>query len=223
MMKNIFLLTTVFGAILTLARESPATVLTFNITPIPPNNQPIFNNAPTYGHKVSGDGVPNAAFDYDMGNGWTPNIGIAYDTATRFIDNASFGGKVIYPPTSTPLVITLTPDPTYSVTINSFRTITWANGSFVVGVLAVRDLADNVLWSASPGTLAGTTDFTPAYTGAPSQALKLHLVFDAAGDVALDNFSFDQVAIPEPASGALLLAGATLVLRSRSRKLNSRG
>ncbi len=176
---------------------------------------PSTNAAVPADHGSNAVGTPNVTLDWSTGGDWDQYAnwdgrGDVYQLQGSTIANP---GRVVF-----------TPDAGFAATITSFDLDEWAGGG-----------ATTVDWSISGGTsgtlASGTWDdysvadggrstVTPNVTGANGEALTLS--FGQTGGsgayLALDNLTFDQVAIPEPASTALAALGLGAMAMRRRRK-----
>ncbi len=174
---------------------------------------------------------------YDLaGNGFTPNISMAYDLIDSISGDAIAGVKPLiqwnwfsgyYDVAMASSIrtgdlgqMTLTPDTGWLVALNSVDVV--ARGTEQTNqTVRVLDASDTVLWELTGGTIP--------ITG-------LHLTLDVAsagpirfqfgdGDIAIDNVDFDQrvpVPVPEPATGLLVLCGAVAAFVPRKRHWDRR-
>ncbi len=184
-------------------------------------------------------GTPNIALLWEPHHA-NPNTSPAASTGNwehhgSWGNAANSGGGVLQMDTFTigrTYSITFAPDAGYGVVLNSFNFIGDTNSSntysFTVNIVDVA--ADLVVLTKASGTwntATGTAPFNNApaialdYTGDLGKAYRLDIVrLDTganagANDIAIDNISFDQHQIPEPATSLLGAFGALALLRRR--------
>jgi hypothetical protein len=170
-----------------------------------------------------------------IGNGWTPNIAVAYDTLTTAFVPANrglgtWGGgygdldPVSYPQAPDPDFGNFygawwfTPDPGYSVRINSFDMGGYNSTDKENQPIFIRTASGQILWDAS-GHVEGNnghSSFTPNVTSTET----LYIIFGDNWNTGIDNINFDQAAIPEPSSVAIagLLVGSLALRYVRKRR-----
>jgi hypothetical protein len=225
------------ASLLALPGAASATVLTFEIltgaTPV--GFRSLETEFGAYGDNVASTSTLNGGytFNYLEGNGFTPNVVVGYshipaagglgqhhyntegDWADsvdylHFEDNALFS-------------IVLTPDAGYGVNLESFMldlyTIAPEGGVDFTWTARADHDAGAVLASGSLLDVQLPNDEQTATVNASHTGkIVLHLSFTNAGFggiVGIDDLSFTQFAIPEPASLALLAGGAAVMLRRK--------
>ena len=130
--------------------------------------------------------------------------------------------------------ISFTPNPGWAMVLNGFNFVGDTNGDTyqyrvdLVNLVstAVDFTTTTAQWTTNTaqnpgtnGTFAGAPAVSLGFTGQVGTAYRLDLVrLGVAGgssnvDIAIDNLSFDQTAVPEPASATLLLLGVALLRR----------
>lgn len=184
----------------------------------------------TASRATGGDGV-------SMGNGWTPNIVVAYDTLTPAFVPASrglgtWGGgygnlDTVAFPNIPPADFGnylgawwFTPDPGYVVRINSFDMGGFSFTDQESQPIYIRTSSGQVLWDGS-GHVEGNnghSTFSPNVASSET----LYIIFGDNWNVGIDNINFDQAAVPEPSSiaiaSALLATMALGIARNRVRR-----
>ena len=235
-----------------------AAVLTFDIAPTPALNTEL---DPNYGQRVPNT-FSSGGFSYGAAGGATPNVTVGYGTSVAagapcsfapgsttscmyFWDN-NFGDltNVIAQAAQSGAAagiinITLTADPGFLVTINSFDLAGWPNngptGSFGINGAEVLDGSSTVLWATGalsvPVNTGGHDHLTPGISG---QVLQVRIDASNLGggntaNVGIDNIGFSQLSdsqlgsVPEPAtfgligSGLVALAAVSRRLRKQAR------
>ncbi|MBK1882347.1 PEP-CTERM sorting domain-containing protein [Luteolibacter pohnpeiensis] len=181
---------------------------------------------------------------FTVANGTTPNITLSWDanwdihTSSHFtdIENHTVGGgdwdneggiKVGQLDTGNH-TISFTSEVGYALVLNSFdfgQTAETAGNS--TWNLTLTDSSLNEVWQQTVnldnagGTAAAVTTISPGFVGESGETYTLTFnrtdaTGPADGRVAIDNLSFNQVAVPEPSSLALVsLAGLGLLVRRR--------
>ena len=199
-----------------------ATVLIFE-GGMPGNSSPMPD---TYGDNVSGAGPDTNGHLYGIGNGWTPNIQVDYSadvgTSAAF---ANWDGDpgVLYLEDGNPLPdkfwVTFTPDAGYGAQINSFRLNDWGANDHVIDWTIYEDnVGGTVLDSGSFGPGGDTTISTAGLSYIGTSVLELHHTAGTRTFLAVDDLNFDQVGVPEPSVGVLLLAAFVGLAFVRLRK-----
>jgi hypothetical protein len=182
---------------------------------------PATNAAVPADHGSNAVGTPNVTLDWSTGGNWDQYAnwdgrGDSYQLQGPQITTGAFSGRVVF-----------TPDTGFAVTITSFDLDEWAGGGATTVDWIVSGSTSGTLASGTwddfntandPGNAGGRSTVTPNVTGANGEALTLS--FGQTGGngeyLALDNLTFDQVAVPEPSSMALLgLGGLGVLLRRR--------
>jgi hypothetical protein len=193
-----------------------------------------------YGDRVSGD---FGGWGYVEGNGWTPNVGVAFDSLL-LSDNGLAGAGlnlwgggfgdlsvVAYPAGGVAGfagVFEFTPDPGYAVRINRFQLGGCPTTDYDDQPIRITDGGFTVLWAAGSSHVEGSemigealvpshSEFTPDFTS----ARPIFLIYGNNWNIGIDNIDFDQVAVPEPStlalvSLALLLPASALRRRARA-------
>lgn len=192
-----------------------------------------------YGDRVSGD---FGGWGYVEGNGWTPNVGVAFDSL-NLSDNGFAGAglrlwgggfgdlsMVAYTSggdTGFAGVFKFTPDPGYAVRINHFQLGGYPAADYDDQPIWITDAGFSVLWTGGSHVegretigqvdIATHSEFTPNFTSAQP----IFLIYGNNWNIGIDNIDFDQVAVPEPStlalvSLALLLPASALRRRARA-------
>jgi len=201
--------------------------------------------AATSGSTPLVDGPNTYTLNYSKGNGWTPNVKVDYGSAApnandgvgRVVDPASTWAQGVawldsdtnYPNNPNhKFYFTFTPDPGYAVRVNSYDLINYSFGGHsseitlykdsIGGPAMVPTYADNNIGSGPLQTynynlLNGPNGGSVFYAG--TVVLEIKHINGTNWTLALDNLSFDQQAVPEPASFGLLAAGGLMFLCRR--------
>lgn len=176
--------------------------------------------------------------------GATPNIGLVWDpnwdihTSTFFIDleNQTVGGGDWDNEGGMPRIgqldfgdhtIGFTVDPGFALVLNSFdfahTSETAGTTSWSLTLTAVS--SSTVVWSDTVTFENGQVfSLTPEFSGVNGEDYVLRFLrtsesYNSNGRHGIDNFSFSQIAVPEPSSAGLLgLAGMALLARRLRRK-----
>jgi hypothetical protein len=212
-----------------------ATTLTFDGPSWPGINQ--------YVPQAYGDNIANPAvvdgngYTYGTGGGATPNVAAQYgggsvpapnvDPSTSYA-YGGLQGVVVgnYAPSdgSSPIIqLTLTADPGYQITLESFDLGGYLATGNNYGVnISVVDSINGLLYSQTnlsiqggPSVSSPHDTFLPNVAG---QSLTLAIYTgNARGNLALDNVRFSQSVVPEPASASLLALGLVGLAARRKR------
>lgn len=122
--------------------------------------------------------------------------------------------------------IAFTPDAGWNVVLTSTDINAWTGGGSFVLDWTVTGATSGTLGSADDVAIAadGVTGLNfGGLTGAGSEVVTLTMTMDATSTgtgsyLAMDNLSFDQVAVPEPSSSALAALGLGAMAMRRRRK-----
>jgi hypothetical protein len=175
-----------------------------------------------------------------VSNGATPNIATTWDdgwdihTSNFFapLEAVTAGGGAWDNESSIPRVgqldnpnhtIGFTVDPGFALVLNSFD---FAHTAETPGTtswnLSLTDSSLNVVWQATVQFVNGSAvTETPAFTGVNGEDYtltfnKVSETYNSNGRHAIDNLSFNQVAVPEASTMGLMgLAGLALISRRR--------
>lgn len=188
-----------------------------------------------YGSRVSSEG---GGWGYVEGNGWTPNVAVAFDTLA-LADNTLTGGGLrtwgggygdlsmaVWPTGDSGYAgwFSFTPDPGFSVRINSFQLGGYPTMDWEGQPVLITDESFSVLWTGSPhvegsdgsppDVVLTHSDYAPDFTS----ATRIFLIYGNTWNVGIDNIDFDQVSVPEPSTLALLGLGLLLPASARRRR-----
>lgn len=226
--------------ILGLTSTARATVLTFDVlkngNAIPVATESFQTTAPLtqygdnvdFGVAVSGtDNIPSGPdtynFSYDIGNGWTPNVAVAYSNTSSgdqlLYDGDAWPQSVNYLSGASDFLLTFTPDANFETRVNSFRLWDYQNGGVphTVDWALFQDannngtpIASGQVAVGSGGAFTDVTTLAPFYQG--TVVLRLTHTVGATNDLAIELVNFDQQFVPEPSACFLLgLACMSLV------------
>jgi hypothetical protein len=183
------------------------------------------------------------SYSYGAGNGFTPNISVDY-IAMAFWDN-DFGDMVnvayvhpgLYNPSDPPRYceIIFTPDPGYSVALNSFDIARWYYNIFPTAFeswsIKILDANSNILLDYGNDIFIPTGDthdvYTPMLTYNGLIRIQMGYAgteFDGPIDTGIDNINFDQIGpsaapVPEPATIFLMSTGLLGLIGASRKKL----
>jgi hypothetical protein len=224
-------------ATITAATPARATVLTFmnDIGLEAIADSGLNNTGDNYGDRVAS----NSQNEYEYGptGGFTPNVSILYGTnagGSAFhghVSNFADLTRVIAGNSSTAdniSELTLAADPNFRVTLMSFDAGGQGGMDREANVTILNE-ANVVLFSQLNANINGDTGhssfvFNPALEGSSLKIRIEALNIPAAGDeiIGLDNITFGQIAVPEPAGATLSRAAlAVAALAKRQRKSES--
>ncbi len=202
--------------------SAQATVLTFNDLGVG-----YYGDIPdAYGDRVTA--LSDAVGSYGLGNGFTPNIEVAYATVQISDGTVSHPSLAFWPDGYGNLTnvafpvhwtghageITLTPDPGYVVRLNSFDLAGWYETTFTSQPVRLLDGAGNILLDLGPATVLGAhgthSHFAPAFAFPGA----IRIQYGDNWNIGIDNINFDQVSAQAyyglPVPSTLLLLGAGL-------------
>jgi hypothetical protein len=207
-----------FGVLMAWAGPAHGTILTFQFTDAA-QWMPI---AASYGDHV--DALTRGSFSYEMGNGLTPQVGIAYrsldpTTGTMTTPYLSFWDtrygnltNVAYPTNPSDMgEISLIPEKGWKVRLNSFDLAGWPNTDYAGQPVRILDGDRGVLANYTPLMIPGNGHITIAPN--LEQAGPIRIQFGSNWDIGIKNVNFDQIpAAPEPSSLVLLVLGTAGLL-----------
>jgi hypothetical protein len=221
------------------AAPSSATVLTFDLFTDPGKTTYVANGTTIpggYGDNVidfdPAGPVGGTYVRYGSGGGFTPDVTLDYHWITKANHAEHFAPEfqtwhpqygdldhVVYRYNGSMAtwagIMIFTPAAGYQVTLETFDIAGYVADRGGYDYAVIQDVGlpgESTLWtnaSTAPGT--GHLTLSPSVTVQGGHTLSLY--FNADGNLGIDNVRFTQSLIPEPASAALLLAGAGLLLR----------
>jgi len=182
---------------------------------------------------LTGEGLANNVIvtaDHGSNEAGTPNVALDWSTSGQW-DNYSWpnGGGIgvdgsVYQVDGTTVAILFTPEAGFNVLLTSIDGNDWAGG----GGDSVYDwsVVGSVSGTLGSGTGVVVPDGTVSnldfanLTGASAETLTLTITQTGGSGsyFAMDNLAFDQVAVPEPSSTALLGLGLGAMAMRRRRK-----
>jgi hypothetical protein len=218
-------------AVPVVAHAQGTTVLTFNIQDIA-NFTPIPQD---YGDNVTGPLM--GTFSYGGSNGFTPNISVMYDLggSTTAFWNVEYGDLTNVAYTVSPAVrVTLSAQPGFSVTLNSFDLGGWQNQDYTVNSVRVIGPGNAILFEQLnvpiEGDFNGPRHSPFVFNNLTSNSF-LAIIVDVSNlnfssdNIGIDNVSFTQNVLgggataPEPGTTAfvlpLLVTGVGIAIRRR--------
>lgn len=219
------------GAALTLAASSHATILGFgqlggNNTTVPA----------AYGSNATAN-----ANGLTVSNGATPNVTLAWDAAwdihtSNFfapLEGTTVGGAAWDNENNVPRVgqldlgthtIGLSAAPGFAVVLKSFDFGHTAETAGTTNwTVSLTDASSATVWSQLVEFVNGSTvTLSPNFTGTSGGSYTLSFLrtastYNSDGRHGIDNFSFTQVVVPEPASASLIGVAALAIKRRRAR------
>ncbi len=119
----------------------------------------------------------------------------------------------LYPDWQGPILV-LEADPGWSVVLHSIEVAMWAGGDGAIDI-TVEDGAGNVLFDQQGISMTALGTYNLVDFGGISAPKLVISVGSSTTSHGLNNLTYDQIAIPEPASLALMGMGAALMLRRR--------
>lgn len=185
---------------------------------------------------LTGLGSTNDAVPSDHGSNepGTLNVALAWAVSSNWDQYADWDGRgdayqMEGASGVNPATIVFTPGVGYNVAIVSFDLDKWVGGNSMIVEWSIAGDASGVLSAGTwiefnsvndPGNDGGRSTLTPNVTGVDGEILTLSLGRTAGRhtSLAMDNLSFDQVQIPEPASLALLGMGSLMMARRRRKR-----
>ena len=161
---------------------------------------------------------------YNYGQPDTPNVVVDYDTSNpsgTFVthDGGGWSNRVVTASPSGDMILTFTPDAGYEVAVNSFMLDTY-DTTTITGQWTLREDSPSGTIVATSGFSVNDPSGTPVNTGADFYGGPLVLIISGspAGYLGLDDVNFEQQAIPEPASIAVVgMASLLALVRGRRR------
>lgn len=186
-----------------------------------------FNSFGTGGLAAYGDRIVSpvqGSTTYLEGFGWTPNIELNFVTLSTAgpvsiwsSGYASLVNALGHGSYDVPFRLDFVADPGWYVTLHAFDIATWSTGTYQTELRIWDDngsFAAPNLFSFS-GVLSPSIVYQPL-TSAVTGVGTLSLYVSNIGSTGLDNVSFSQSPIPEPAMASVLVPAA-LLLRRRGR------
>jgi hypothetical protein len=223
-MKKSTILTGVLSGLLLLGivGNARSTVLTFNDFGVG-----YYGDIPdTYGDRVTA--LSDAVGSYGVGNGFTPNVEVAYATVQISDGTVAAPSLGFWPDSYGNLTnvafpihwtghygeVALIPDAGYAVRLNSFDLGGWPYMSYASQPLRILDGSGNLLMDLGPTVVLGAhgthSHFAPDLTFVGTTRVQ----FGNHWNIGIDNINFDQVSerayygLPVPST--LLLLSASL-------------
>jgi hypothetical protein len=235
------------------AGKASATILTFNNTtggasyvgtysnpsdPLSGYGTDVNFGANTTGTTTVPNGAGTDTFNYQIGNGWTPDISMSYGVGPAPAHSLDYTGPASeWPNGATELegsatnpnddfYFSFTPAPGYEVRVNSY---VLSNVTFVAAS------SDCTLYENTVGGPTMVPTFAPPNLNRPGTetvdlldnenstfyagtlVLDIRQVNGNDGSLGVYNLNFDEQAVPEPASFACLSLGGLALLRRRKR------
>jgi hypothetical protein len=194
-----------------------ATVLTNDISG--PGFGPDSSIGAVYGNRVSSASSSSGALTLayaNFGEGYTPNIAANYGQPANYYD-AGYGAlvNVAYAPGGI-FTLTFSADPGFNVSLYSFD-LAGIDSSYQINSVSVFSGA-TTLFSQNNIVINGSANGTgvSSFSFGPLSAAQLTIQFDASNlgangaNIGIDNIRIGQVAVPEPSSIALVVAGAAV-------------
>lgn len=179
---------------------------------------------------------------YSVSNGATPNIGLVWDagwdihtsnffapTENQFVGGGAWDNEGDVPRVgqldNNTHTIAFTADPGYALVLNSFD---FGHSAETAGTtvwdLTLTDSLASTVWSQQVTFTNGQVyTISPGFTGADGASYTLTFnrvsgTYTTNGRLAIDNLSFNQVAIPEPGTITLGILGSGALIAFRRRK-----
>lgn len=206
-----------FAVALSVASPAFATVLPFNESGFGSGGLAV------YGDRVTAPTQSGAT--YLVGQGWTPNIELNFVSLGGFgpvsvwsFGYASLQNALGHGNFNVPFRLEFVADPGWLVTLHGFDLATWSNTGYQTDI---RIWDDNGSFTA-PNLFSLNTFFahSTVYQPLPAPVTgvgTLNFYISNIGSTGLDNISFSQSVIPEPAAASLLVP-AVVALTRRSRR-----
>lgn len=201
-----------------------ATVLTFSDLGLISGNE----IPGSYGDFVTGPGGSPGG-SYGMGTGWTPNVEVAYATATgegtvsqAFLTfwESGYGDLEgnAYPASSGFFGrMTFTPNAGFFVTLESFNMAAWGGSDLTPDRVRVLDSGGGVLWDGSSTTApaSGHATLTPNVTSDAAITLE----WGSNWNLGVDDIAFSESVVPEPSAVLAISLGLAALGRKRRRSI----